>query len=53
MATVIIQKRKRKTRNSYLVSFKEPLTGKPKYYRAYQRKREAQQAANDLMSQFL
>ena len=48
MATVIIQKRKRKDRNSYLLTFKEPISGKLKYYRAYQRKREAQQAANDL-----
>jgi integrase len=48
MATVIIQKRKRENRNSYLVSFKEPFTGKLKYYRAYKMKREAQQVANEL-----
>ena len=48
MATVTIQKRKRINRDSYLVSFKEPLTGKLKYYKSYPRKRDAQQAANDL-----
>ncbi|CAB1063943.1 hypothetical protein D1BOALGB6SA_8728 [Olavius sp. associated proteobacterium Delta 1] len=48
MATVIIQKRKREKRNSYLVSFKKPVSGKLKYYKSYPRKREAQQAANDL-----
>ena len=48
MATVTIQKRKRKNRNSYLVAFKEPATGKKKHYNTYMRQREAQQAANDL-----
>jgi integrase len=48
MATVIIQRRKGMTKISYQVYFKEPLTGKRKYYKTYHRLKEAQQAANDL-----
>jgi integrase len=48
MATVVIQKRARKNSNSYVVGFKEPLTGKYRYYKTFKRKKDAQQAANDL-----
>jgi integrase len=49
MATVTIQKRARKKkRTTYRVFFKEPMTGKKKYYKTFQRLRDAQQAANDL-----
>jgi len=48
MATVNIQKRKRKNRNSYLVYYKDPFTGKKKYYKTYQKLKDAQRVANDL-----
>jgi integrase len=50
MATVIIQKRKRKKGMSYIISFKEPLTGKNKYYKTFRKHKDAQQAANELRS---
>jgi len=50
MSTVIIQKRKRKKGTTYPVYYKEPLTGKKKYYKTFQKLREAQQVANDLRS---
>jgi len=50
MATVIIQKRNGKHRNSYIVRYKDPLTGKSKYYKTYQRQKDAQKAANELRS---
>ena len=48
MATVLIQKRKRKNRNSYIIYFKDPVSGRRKYYKTYQKLKEAQQACNDL-----
>ena len=48
MATVFIQKRKRKNRNSYVVYYKDPGTLELKYFRTYQRQKDAQDAANDL-----
>jgi integrase len=48
MATVFIQKRKRKNRNSYVIYYKDSDTGKNKYYKTLQKQKEAQQAANDL-----
>jgi site-specific recombinase XerD len=48
MATVHIQTRKRKSGNSYVVYFKDPATSKLKYFKTFRKKREAQQAANDL-----
>jgi integrase len=48
MATVTIQKRKNKRGNSYVVTFKDPLTGKKKYYKTFEKHRIAQQEANDL-----
>ena len=50
MATVTIQKRTRKNGIRYLVSYKDPTTGKKKYYKTFYKYREAQQAANDLRS---
>jgi integrase len=48
MATVLIQKRKRDTRFSYIVYYKDSYTGQRKYYKTFQRQVEAQKAANDL-----
>ena len=50
MATVVIQKRKRKKGMSYLIYFKEPLTGKYTYYKTIQKHRDAQLEAHDLRS---
>jgi integrase len=48
MATVFIQRRKRKGRYSYVVFYKDPGTRKNKYYKTYSRSKDARQAANDL-----
>jgi len=48
MATVTIQKRKCKDRNSYIVRFKVPLTGDKKHFKTFRKYKEAQQAANEL-----
>ena len=45
MATVFIQKRKRKTRNSYVVYYKDPRTLKLKYFKTFQRQKDANQSA--------
>ncbi|SDP22820.1 tyrosine-type recombinase/integrase [Desulforhopalus singaporensis] len=48
MATVNIVKRNREKGMRYQVYFKDPSTGKKKYYKTFQRQKDAQQAANDL-----
>lgn len=48
MATVFIQTRKRKNRNSYVIYYKDPLTGSNRYYKTLPKKKEAQATANDL-----
>ena len=48
MATVTIQKRENKKGNSYVVTFKDPKTGKKIYHDTFRKKRLAQQEANDL-----
>jgi len=48
MATVVIQKRRRKDRTSYLVSYYDPRTGRKKHYKTFQKMRDAQRTANDL-----
>jgi len=48
MATVTIQKRENKNGNSYVVTFKDPHSGKKKYYKTFKKHRIAQQEANDL-----
>jgi integrase len=48
MATVTIQKRTRRRGIRYLVYYKEPSSGRKKYYKILQRLRDAQQVANDL-----
>ena len=48
MATVTIQKRENKNGNSYVITFKDPLTGKKKYYKTVKKHRIAQQEANNL-----
>jgi site-specific recombinase XerD len=50
VATVTIQKYTGKTKTSYTVRFKDPATGKTKYYKTFQKKKNAQQSANDLRS---
>jgi site-specific recombinase XerD len=48
MATVIIQPYKRKDGTSYRIFYRDPYSGKNKNYKTYRKKREANQAANDL-----
>ena len=48
MATVFIQKRERKNRNSYIITYKNPLNGKLRYYKTLTKLKEAQKVANDL-----
>ena len=48
MATVIIQKRKRKSGIKYAVRYKNPITRISKHYGTYEKMKEAQTAANDL-----
>ena len=48
MATVNIVKRVREKGIRYQVYFKDPYSGKKKYYKTFQRQRDAQQASNDL-----
>jgi integrase len=48
MATVVIQKRRRQDRCSYPIYYRDPATGRRKYYKTFQRQKEAQQAANEL-----
>jgi len=48
METVTIQKRIRKKGTTYPVYYKDPLTGKKRYYKTFQRLKDAQQVANEL-----
>lgn len=48
MATVIIQKRKRKSGIKYAVRYKNPITRASKHYATFDRMKDAQAAANDL-----
>ena len=48
MATVFIQKRIRKNRNSYVIYYKHPISGKNKYYKTLPKMKEAQNEANRL-----
>lgn len=48
MATVYIETRKRQKRNSYVIYYKHPFSGKNKYYKTLPKKREAQNEANKL-----
>ena len=48
MATVVIQKRRKKDHCSYPIYYKDPASGRRKYYKTFQRQKDAQQAANDL-----
>jgi integrase len=50
MATVFIQKRARKNRNSYVVYFKDPVTLRLRYFKTFQKRKEADQAAYELRS---
>jgi len=48
MATVVIQKRPRENGTSYVITYKDPNSGRKRYYKTYRKAKEAQQAANDL-----
>ena len=48
MATVFIQKHNKKKGISYNIQFRDPVTGKKRHYKTFQKKREANQVANDL-----
>ena len=48
MATVVIQKRKRKSGIKYAVRYKDPITRKSNHYKTFLKMKEAQIAANDL-----
>jgi hypothetical protein len=48
MATVTIQKRTRRKGIRYLIYYKEPSSGRKKYYKTSIRLKDAQQVANDL-----
>ena len=48
MATVTIQKRKRKSGIKYAVRYKNPITRASKHYATFDRMKDAQAAANDL-----
>jgi integrase len=50
MATVIIQKRKRKNFTSYMVFYKDNQTGEKKYYKTFRKFKEAQIAKQNLRS---
>jgi integrase len=48
MATVYIQRRKVEKGRKYQIQYKDPTTGKTKYYNTYRKKKEADQAAHYL-----
>ena len=48
MATVVIQSYKRKDGVSYRVYYRDPYSGRNKNYKTFRKKREANQAANEL-----
>ncbi|MEN8231467.1 MAG: hypothetical protein ABFR35_02150 [Thermodesulfobacteriota bacterium] len=48
MATVVIQKRPRENGNSYVITYKDPNSGRKRYYKTFRKANEARQAANDL-----
>jgi site-specific recombinase XerD len=48
MATIVIERREREKHTSYIVRYKDPLTGTPKYYKTYRRLKDAQAACNRL-----
>ena len=48
MATVVIQKRQREKGNSYVITYKDPNSGRKRYYKTFRKANEARQAANDL-----
>jgi len=48
MASVVIQKRKRKHNTSYIITYRDPLTFKSKYHKTCKRYKDAQREANEL-----
>ena len=48
MATVVIQKRLREKGNSYVITYKDPNSGRKRYYKTFRKAKDARQAANDL-----
>jgi len=48
MATVVIQKRPRENGTSYVITYKDPSSGRKRYYKTFRKANDARQAANDL-----
>ena len=48
MATVVIQKRKGMKGTSYAIRYADPISGKKKHYKTFNRYKQAQGEANDL-----
>jgi integrase len=48
MATVVIQKRPRENGTSYVITYKDPNSGRKRYYKTFRKAKDARQAANDL-----
>ncbi|MEK6198166.1 MAG: site-specific integrase [Desulfobacterales bacterium] len=48
MATVVIQKRPRENGSSYVITYKDPNSGRKRYYKTLRKAKDARQAANDL-----
>ena len=48
MATVYVQKRRRKNRKSCVIYYKDPRTGRNKYYKTFRRLKDAQQSENEV-----
>ena len=48
MASVVIQKRKRKNGTSYVITYRDPLTFRSKYHKTCKRYKDAQREANEL-----
>ena len=48
MATVVIQKRQRQKGSSYVITYKDPATGKKQYYKTFRKKHDAVTSANEL-----
>ena len=48
MATVVIQKRPREKGTSYVITYKDPSSGRKRYYKTFRKANDARQAANDL-----
>jgi site-specific recombinase XerD len=48
MATVVIQKRQRQKGSSYVITYKDPMSGRKRYYKTFRKKHDADTSANEL-----